>query len=141
MEKRRILADGMLGKLSRILRMVGHNVVYVPDENLENDEEIERYAKENNRIILTRDREIDGVIIESVDIDKQLQEIKDLGIDLCLDNPKICSVCNSKLKITQDKPSIAPDFIDKIWKCRNCGKYYWKGTHWGDVKETIENLD
>ncbi len=141
MKDKRILTDGMLGKLTRILRMVGHDVVYGPDENLDSDEEIERYAKENNRIILTRDKEIDGVLIESVDVDNQLQEIKDLGIDLCLDNPKRCSVCNSKLKITQDKPNIAPDFINKIWKCRNCGKYYWKGTHWEDVKERIKNLD
>lgn len=127
MDEKRLLADGMLGKLTRILRMIGFDVVYGPDKNLESDEDLERYVEKNNRIILTRDKEIDGIFIESVDIDDQLQEITDLGMDLCLDIPKRCSVCNSKLKRTDDKPSIAPDFINKVWKCRSCGKYYWMG--------------
>lgn len=141
MKEEKIVTDAMLGKLTRYLRMIGHDVIYTPDKQIEDDYEIEEYARKENRILLTRDKEINGTNIESLDIEGQLKEVKDMGIDIELNEPNRCSLCNSLLYKSKDRPEHIPKIIDKVWKCENCGKYYWKGSHWKDVKKRISKLD
>ena len=51
----KFVADGMLGKLSRWLRMLGHDVKYSTELN---DAELELLAKTENRVLLTKDLEL-----------------------------------------------------------------------------------
>ena len=51
----KFLADGMLGKLTRWLRMLGHDVTY--DVQL-NDNDLLELAKKENRVLLTKDLEL-----------------------------------------------------------------------------------
>ena len=51
----KFLADSMLGKLARWLRMLGHDVTY----NIQlNDNELLELAKKENRVLLTKDLEL-----------------------------------------------------------------------------------
>ena len=51
----KFLADSMLGKLARWLRMLGHDVTY----NVELDDNVLlEVAKKENRVLLTRDLEL-----------------------------------------------------------------------------------
>lgn len=51
----RLLADGMLGKLAKWLRLLGYDTAY---ENDAPDHELARRARAEGRILLTRDREL-----------------------------------------------------------------------------------
>src|SRR5690348_7119618 len=69
MNAKPMLADRMLGKLARLLRMIGHDVEYVREGD---PLEIARRAAHEGRILLTRDR--------------RLATRKDLGDTLFLEN-------------------------------------------------------
>lgn len=51
----RFVADTHLGGLARLLRMAGYDTLY---DNHYHDNEIERIAREEGRVLLTRDREL-----------------------------------------------------------------------------------
>jgi uncharacterized protein with PIN domain len=51
----KFLADGMLGKLSRWLRMLGQDVIYSVEFD---DSELLELAKREDRVLLTKDLEL-----------------------------------------------------------------------------------
>ncbi|MCK4436273.1 DUF5615 family PIN-like protein, partial [Candidatus Bathyarchaeota archaeon] len=51
----RFLADSMLGKLTRWLRMLGHDTTYA---NHLDDKTLAKMAKAEERVLLTRDLEL-----------------------------------------------------------------------------------
>ena len=87
----KFIADIMLGRLARYLRMAGNDVLYF---NNINDVEILRIAKDQDRIILTRDslmlqrkdcknKIISSMLIRDDDFLEQLKQVKDdLNINL-----------------------------------------------------------
>src|SRR5215471_2949230 len=73
------IADVMVGKLARWLRVLGFDVAY---SNTYEDDEIVRVAASENRIILTRDtglaaRKLDSqcLFIESGDYKEQIRQV------------------------------------------------------------------
>lgn len=133
----------MLGKLTRYLRMMGYDVVYASDIDAETDQELINAAEESNRRIITRDKEIasktDAILLKSKDINNQLRELITAGVELRLDYPTRCSLCNSELHETDENPEHAPS-QKRVWECSGCGQYYWKGSHWFDVQETLRDI-
>jgi len=138
----------MLGKLARWLRILGYDTTYARGE----DESIIAEAKNEKRVLLTRDKELaarsDGILIRSFLVDEQLKELLDLGlIELKEENMfSRCSLCNSLLKPV-DKESVRGkvplksfESSDSFWYCESCDKYYWIGKHWDNIKERIEKL-
>src|SRR5215471_16580964 len=75
------IADVMVGRLARWLRILGFNVLY---SNRYNDDEIIRLAASENRIVLTRDRGMKPrlgaaslilIFIEHDDLDSQVAQV------------------------------------------------------------------
>jgi len=143
----RLLTDTMLGRLTTYLRMCGYDTVYAPDVDVEADDEIHALASEESRRLLTRDRELasrteHAVLLESRAIEDQLRELHDEGYELTLpETPEHCGTCNGDLeRVSQEAtiPAYAPDphTVD-VWRCRQCGQHFWKGSHWDDVAETL----
>ena len=149
----RFLVDAMLGKLATFLRMCGYDAAYVldidddRDNNL--DDEIATLARESGRTLLTRDVELagrveDALLLDSREIDDQLAELRAAGVDLTLaDPPRRCGACNGTLeRVAGDAPSpaYAPDpGSTPVWRCRDCGQQFGKGSHWTDEKERLSN--
>ena len=144
----KFIADGMLGKLARWLRVMGHDVLY--DVDLEDDEIM---ASSENRIILTRDVEFykklkkggkSAIFIEATDIKGQLSQLNSEGVSL-RDTPvgARCPLCNGALediereKIKESVPVGVPEFF----VCSECRKIYWEGLHWKNIKETIKDVE
>lgn len=142
-EKLKFIADMMLGRLARYLRIFGFDVLYFHNIS---DEDLINKSKEEARIVLTRDsRMIDRKVfkygkikflfINDDDVLKQLEQIKnEISLKLSI-NLIRCIECNQILKKV-DKEKIkgkVPAFIykstDDFAYCSNCDKYYWKGTH------------
>ncbi|MFP4188054.1 MAG: Mut7-C RNAse domain-containing protein [Halobacteriales archaeon] len=140
----RFVTDAMLGKLTTYMRMAGCDVVYAPDEGALDDNEVTALVRETGRTLVTRDIElaesVDGVLVESKDVREQVRELDEAGLMLELDEPERCSECNGTLSPTDADADDVPGDIKRAWRCDDCGKTYWKGSHWDDVREVFDNL-
>jgi uncharacterized protein with PIN domain len=142
---RRFFLDVMLGRLSTYLRMCGYDTAYALDRDIEEDDAILELAKTEDRTLVTRDVQLaeradDAILIESLDVRDQLRELRNHGVELSLSEPARCSDCNGKL-VGDDgpPPEHAPDG-KPVWRCRDCGKRFWKGSHWESVETTLSGL-
>jgi len=140
----RFVADAMLGKLVTYMRMAGHDVVYAPDEDAVEDDDVAALADETGRVLLTRDVELaertDGILVESKNVEGQLRELSEEGVTFELGEPRRCSTCNGGLSETDASSDDVPDDVTRAWRCDDCGKTYWRGSHWDDVRETFDAL-
>lgn len=149
----RIVLDVMVGGLTSILRMVGYDTAYALEDDAEADEAILEIAETEDRVVITRDRQIgerydETVLLESKPTDDQLRELHDAGFVLRLDEPTRCSTCNGDVALLEDeearsvaesgRPTDGPDPTEEpVWQCRDCGQFYWKGSHWDDVRRRL----
>lgn len=147
----KFLADAMLGKLSRWLRMLGHDVVYSTELG---DDQLLLQAKAEGRVLLTRDfelyqralsRGLEAFCLQGTSEAERLAELAQrFGMPLEIDMDKShCPRCNTKLQ-TATKDQIKTDvetntflYYDKFWKCPNCGHVYWQGAHWKQIQQTL----
>jgi uncharacterized protein with PIN domain len=147
----KFIADAMLGRLAKWLRILGFDVLYYPDID---DREIVRIAREQERTILTRDtrltkrKGLPGVIfVEEDDVFDQLTLIK-----AQLDFSQVafsgrCAVCNGPMDDVPQKEEVrdlVPDFIylnsPGFMRCRDCGKVYWEGSHRKGMREKVKGV-
>ena len=149
----KILCDQMLGTLAKWLRICGFDTYY--ENNFIDDNDLLEIAEKDNRVLITRDKEliynakrrnIDVIQINTIDIDEQLKIIikkysveKDLILSRCL-------LCNSIVKPIkkEDVEGKVPEKVfennENFWYCKKCKKYYWKGTHFENMIKKINNL-
>lgn len=140
----------MCGKLTTYLRMCGYDAAYALDRDVEADDRLLSIAREERRIIITRDRQLaarteNALLLESKAVVDQLRELRDAGFRLSLDaTPTYCGACNGLLDRVPSgtvTPGHAPDPGDEqVWRCRSCGQLFWKGSHWEQVKKTLSEL-
>ena len=151
MDDLKFLADGMLGKLTRWLRMLGRDVVYTGSTN---DSELILKAKNENRTLLTRDVQLyqqaiakgaEAFLLESPNqIANLAQTVKRFKFSLEI-NPERsrCPKCNTKIKPIQkvEAEGKVPEktlvHYDEFWRCPNCGQVYWRGAHWREIEKTL----
>ncbi|MDP4204916.1 MAG: Mut7-C RNAse domain-containing protein [Bacteroidota bacterium] len=147
----RFVVDAHLGKLAKYLRIMGFDSLYRNDYR---DDEIRFIASLQHRIILTRDKELlmskkvnHGYYVRSVVFKEQVVEVLN-KFDLYSGIKPLsrCIICNHKLhKVSvaslSDKinPEIGSSF-DEFFKCRNCKKIYWKGSHYKRMSQYIEQF-
>ena len=148
----KFIADGMLGKLTRWLRMLGHNVKY---SNKLDDAQLIMMAKKERRILLTRDLElyqqatakgVDALYLDGkTEAEKLAQLTQRFNIKLKIDmTTSRCPKCNAQVKIIPkekvadrvEKSTFA--YCNEFWECPKCGQIYWQGAHWTRIRETLE---
>jgi len=145
-----LLVDDMLGKLSTYLRMCGYDATYTPDRGVDTDEDVFALAHTEGRLVVTRDTDLAqradrAVLLSAREVTGQLRELRDAGFELSLaEEPARCSACNGLLEgvdRTEPTPDYAPDPHDEaVWRCRECGQHFWRGSHWDDVAATLSSL-
>lgn len=148
----KFLTDGMLGKLTRWLRLLGYDVKYSRSLN---DEQLIEIAKRESRILLTRDlklyrqatvQKINSFFVERTTEAKKLASLaKRFNLKLDFDvTVSRCPKCNAQIKpiakeeITGKVPETTASYYDEFWKCLNCEKIYWQGAHWKRINKTLE---
>jgi uncharacterized protein with PIN domain len=148
----RFITDGMLGKLTRWLRMLGHDVNYFRSAN---DEKLVEMAKSEKRVLLTRDlklyqqavtRGMEAVFVEAKDEAGKLADLaRRFGFKLEIDfSVSRCPKCNARIKAVSKEvvaariPESTSVYYDDFWKCLGCGKVYWRGAHWKRIEKTLE---
>jgi len=138
--KTRFIADSMLGKLAKWLRLAGVDVEY--DKNIDDDTLVRRALSED-RVILTRDRSIakrkgvkNCLLIWSDHLAEQLFEfIRVFEFDTLESAFTRCIRCNTLLEEVE-KDSLADKVPQYVWEnqdefrqCNSCQRIYWAGTH------------
>ena len=133
------IADNMLGKLAKWLRVMGYDVHY---QSRYKHLQIERLVEEG-RLLLSRHRKVidlypGGIYIVSEHVREQLLELK-RGGHLKSDPPKWftrCLICNAPLE-KADPLTVrenVPEYVfyknpEGIRYCPSCTRYFWPGTH------------
>ncbi|WP_123537246.1 DUF5615 family PIN-like protein [Halosimplex salinum] len=145
-----LLLDTMLGKLATYLRMCGYDAAYAGERGIEDDEDVLAVAHTEGRVLVTRDRDLAAraersQLLSTREVTEQLRELRRSGFDVELaPEPSRCSACNGPLERvdrTEPTPEYAPETHEEtVWRCRNCGQHFWKGSHWDDVAGTLDDL-
>jgi uncharacterized protein with PIN domain len=148
----KFVIDGMLGKLARWLRMMGHDVEY---SNSMDDSGLLTIAEEEHRILLTRDfalyqhavaRGVEAFYVEGQTQQERLAELATrFGISLEIDMATSrCPRCNTQVKLVPIEKIVGRvekntlEHNTKFWECPECGQVYWQGAHWTKIRETLE---
>jgi uncharacterized protein with PIN domain len=150
--KVKFITDGMLGKLTRWLRMLGHDVEYAKDLD---DKTLIGAAVAEQRVLLTRDVELHRraaaqgvtvILVEGADEAERLAALANLfNLRLELD-PEVsrCPKCNARLvpvgkdQIADRIPPSTKVYYEDFWMCVECMNIYWKGSHWKKIVERLE---
>jgi len=152
-EEIKFLADRMLGKLVKWLRILGYDTAY---PSFDDDLSLILITRQENRILLTRNTNLikrrnicDFLFIKGDHWEEQLAGIIK-GLKLKIDlNSKIfsrCSLCNTPTKnvYKEEVKNYVPPYVfltqDKFVYCPSCKKYYWRGTHWQKMAQKIQKL-
>jgi uncharacterized protein with PIN domain len=147
----RFALDGHLGKLARLLRMLGFDAWY---ENKVDDEALARVALLEHRIVLSRDRGLlkrravsRGYLVRSLEPRVQLEEVV-RRFDLT-GSAKLfsrCMRCNAPLQRVE-REEVAPQLpravahrYAEFSRCPGCGRVFWRGTHWDRMRDLAAKI-
>ncbi|NLZ31174.1 MAG: hypothetical protein GX885_10635 [Methanomicrobiales archaeon] len=140
----RFLTDRMLGTLTRYLRFMGYDTMSansLAPGNTREDTLLLAIASKEDRILLTRDRELarrggaQAVYIQSEDVMEQVRQIVDLGLIEPGIKMNRCSICNARLRPATLREVQGARYAPRqtpgkefFW-CPICRKLYWMGSH------------
>ena len=147
----KFILDIQLGTLAKKLRMLGFDTLY---KNNYVDKQIIEIAREEHRIILTRDKALlknklvtHGYWVRNTDPELQFIEIiQRFDLKKQINPFTRCMVCNQKV-VQVEKNEIADQLLPKtkkyfneFFQCVQCKKIYWKGSHFLKMKQKINTL-
>ena len=135
----KFVADSMLGKLAKWLRVLGYDTHY---QRFYRPGAIDRLLK-GDRYLLSRHGAMANqynktVLLHADRVGVQLNELKD-KLNLAPERStwfSRCLVCNALLEETQpdDVRDNVPEYVfynnmTGVRSCPSCGRYYWAGSH------------
>lgn len=145
------LLDVHLGKLARLLRLLGFNTHYQTDYD---DARIVALSLEQNSVVLTRDVGLlkhkvlrYGYWLRSQNPEEQVKEVVSRFALWDSIRPfSRCMACNGfivKVEKETIQDTIPPGtraYFQEFYRCGQCHKIYWKGTHYHKMLNFIERL-
>jgi uncharacterized protein with PIN domain len=151
LRRTRFVLDVHLGKLARILRLLGFDAQY---ENDAGDRRIIALAAGGQRIILTRDRGLlkhrsvtHGYCVRSADPREQAVEVlRRFDLDGSVRPFSRCPACNGPLAPVEKEavahllPERTRRCITSFTRCASCSKIYWPGSHHRALDALVERL-
>jgi uncharacterized protein with PIN domain len=153
--KTRFIIDQNVGKLAKLLRLLGYDTVFFADGT---DAQLVRIALGENRVILTRDTHIlerrlvttgkvKAILIQADNVNEQIKQVVDeLGLHNRIRAFTLCLECNQPLLplAKEQAGDRVPPYVLQTQKeyreCPGCHRIYWKGTHWEAMTRRLEKL-
>ncbi|MFP3950443.1 MAG: Mut7-C RNAse domain-containing protein [Candidatus Micrarchaeia archaeon] len=149
----KFLADEMLKKTARWMRLIGLDTAYL--EKVSDAKILEAAAKEEKELI-TKDEKLAeeaqklgiGVLLLPQDgIENDLKRILEkYGLKPAFPEKTRCPECNGNLEqkkleeVKEDVPAGSRESGERFWKCSSCGKVYWEGAHWENIKRVLAQI-
>jgi hypothetical protein len=146
------VADCMLGKLAKWLKILGFDVLFFSKAA---DKDLVDLSRREDRVLLTRDTGLiertakrpNRLFVRSDDWEDQVvQVLDDLGLwDDVRPNTR-CIECNLPLKALARERArnlVTPFVLEHASSfaiCPGCDRVFWQGTHYGDMERKIERL-
>lgn len=147
----RFIADSMLGRLARWLRLLGYDTLYCRDIP---DGDLLKIAMREDRIILTRDThflKMKGIKnLRFVGSEKPVEQIQEVARAFGIkgSGPGRCALCNGALRPVGEKEPVramVPEYVflnaSAFMRCEECGKVYWEGTHLKRFRKMLANIE
>ena len=145
----RFVADEMVGRLARYLRFVGCDTIYARGWP---DDEILRVARDDQRILLTRDRALarrseHALLLTNVGIADQWKAVR-AALPSVPDEIAFvrCTECNGEI-VPYVPGAHDPRHEGVPWervanglplyRCRACGHLYWEGSHTAHLRTQL----
>jgi uncharacterized protein with PIN domain len=142
------VADRMLGRLARLLRLLGYDTEYSPEMTTARLREI---AARGERVVLTRGHaekrfpDLAHVFrVQSEYAPEQLREVvSHFGLDVRSGLWTRCTLCNAPIEkvektlVADHVPRKVADVYEDFYRCRGCGHIYWQGSH---VERIVKRL-
>lgn len=147
----RFIADAHLGQLAKNLRMLGFDVLYRNDYS---DAELARIAAAEDRIVLTRDRDllirkeiVRGCYLHALERDEQLLEvIRRFQLAPAVRALSRCLSCNGVLRVAEKSavahrvPHHSRLAYERFYECDCCAQIYWEGSHVARMRLRVERM-
>ena len=151
----KFIADNNVGKLARLLRMVGYEALFFTQKD---DNEMITVALKENRVILTRDTQImarrlvtsgklNVILIKQEDPKAQLLEVV-RALNLNRFRPfSLCLECNRQLmaRSKEEVQNLVPPYVfetqEQYTECPECHRIYWRGTHWQAMVNELPEIE
>jgi len=143
----RFAVDRMLGRLARMLRLLGYDTYYANDMT-----QLLALGRSGERVILTRGEttqrfpRLDKVLsLKSEYPPQQLREVVErLGLDTRSGLWTRCTLCNTAIERVEKAGVEALvearifQLYEDFYRCTGCGHVYWHGSH---VDRILRNLE
>ncbi len=147
----RFVADGNLGKVVKILRALGLDVVSFPSLT---PRQIVEISKTEKRTILTRSRNLlklkdvtHGIFLRPGTTTEQVRYVLDfLSLKDRVKPFSRCLLCNTtledvpKAEVYHRIPPKTREVCDTYAYCASCDKLFWKGTHYAKMEAVIKEI-
>jgi uncharacterized protein with PIN domain len=148
----RFVADAHMGGLARLLRRAGFDTLY---SNTFQDSEIARISESEQRIVLTRDRDLlkqknitYGCYLHARLPEQQWQELlQRWGLAQSLKPFSLCVECNTPLHAVEPAAiahRVPPRVLQRYQEftmCDCCRRVYWPGSHWERMQQVLRDQE
>lgn len=148
LETPRFVLDIHLGRLAGYLRLAGFDAAYRNDFS---DEDLARASRDEDRILLTRDRELlkraivsRGYFVRQTNPRRQLAEVvRRFDLARAMAPFTRCARCNGVLEpvaketVVDELPAHVRLSRGAFLRCQGCGRVYWEGTHVDQIRRFL----
>ncbi|MHC4562322.1 MAG: Mut7-C RNAse domain-containing protein [Planctomycetota bacterium] len=149
----KFFCDAMLGGLARWLRAIGYDAAF--EYGIDDARLIERGQTEG-RVILSSDGPLfERNVIKSGEVTAlyvpqqltRLEQLRFVVEQLKLPRlPARCMACGGELNevpkhtVMAEAPPLAYRNCDQFWRCAECDKLLWHGTHWQKIELKLAGI-
>jgi len=143
----KFIADVHLGKLARLLRLLGFDTLYKTNFT---SGELTKIGLAEDRTILSRNHSLTAnkcFFIKDENPVRQLEQVDEhFHLRMQFLPFSRCIMCNGLLE-TVSKESISVslnqdtvEYFNEFWQCKDCKRIYWKGSHYENMLKTIQKI-
>lgn len=141
----------MIGRLARMLRLLGYDTLYQPELN---PADLAEAAQRDNRIILTRGetclRFHGAANVFSVVSEYPPEQLREVVGKFSLNTKSRlwtrCTVCNGSItpvpkEVVESlvKPKVY-EIYSEFYRCSGCGRVYWHGSHVQRIRKNLSAI-
>jgi uncharacterized protein with PIN domain len=151
----RFIVDSNVGRLATWLRIAGFDTLFAKSID---DNRLVRIALDEDRVLLTKDRQIlkrrvvtsgrlKVILIEDDEVKAQLRQVlATLNLASQLNPFSLCLECNEPLvpREREEVEELVPPYVfqtqTQYMQCPSCLRIYWRGTHWERMSRELEGI-